>query len=57
MAELPARIDELDAGLGGSRRMLCSKGHRWIRTATVDRCPRCHAGREQEATNGPGPDG
>jgi hypothetical protein len=48
MAEPLARIDELDAGLGGNRRMLCSKGHRWIRTTTVDRCPRCHAARERE---------
>jgi hypothetical protein len=28
--------------------MMCPVGHRWIRTPTVDRCPRCHAGRDKQ---------
>jgi 5-methylcytosine-specific restriction endonuclease McrA len=39
--------------LKGASLMMCPKGHIWQRTATVDRCPRCHAGREHERNQDP----
>jgi hypothetical protein len=33
--------------------MMCPQGHLWTRTATVDRCPRCHSGREHERNQDP----
>jgi 5-methylcytosine-specific restriction endonuclease McrA len=32
---------------------LCPAGHRWVRGPGVDRCPRCHAGREHERNQDP----
>jgi hypothetical protein len=33
--------------------VICSQGHRWVRTATVDRRLLCHTGREHERNQDP----